>query len=163
MLKDDRDPCRTCLTRREFGTLSAKSLLFASVAHFPAASAAGQRAPIRSINIMNFIRAEEPREPVDLMAPVAGQMALIKQYRFPATWLLQYDAMVEGPYAAFLKSQMPADHETGIWFEMNRKTLPTTRALHGAAILSGSGTITCPWPIPSATNQKNAAASSIPP
>ena len=32
----------------------------------------------RVFNIMNFIRAEEPREPMDLMEPVRQQMALIK-------------------------------------------------------------------------------------
>jgi hypothetical protein len=48
-------------------------------------------------------------------------MALIKAHQFPATWLLQYDAMVEGPFVGFLKVEMPPDHETGIWFEMNRK------------------------------------------
>ena len=75
----------------------------------------------RVINIMNFIRAEEPREAMDLMEPVRGQMALIKEHGFSATWLLQYDALVEGPFVKFLKQEMPASHEIGIWFEMNRK------------------------------------------
>ncbi|AXC12541.1 hypothetical protein ACPOL_3248 [Acidisarcina polymorpha] len=70
---------------------------------------------------MNFIRAEEPRETIDLMQPVREQMALIKAHKLPATWLLQYDALVEGPYVEFLKKEMPIDHETGIWFEMNRR------------------------------------------
>lgn len=75
----------------------------------------------RVINIMNFIRAEEPREPIDLMEPVRNQMALIKAHRFPATWLLQYDALVQGPFVEFLKAEMPPDHEVGVWFEMNRR------------------------------------------
>jgi hypothetical protein len=70
---------------------------------------------------MNFIRAEEPREVTDLIQPVRQQMALIKTHKFPATWLLQYDALVEGPFVEFLKAEMPLDHETGIWFEMNRR------------------------------------------
>jgi hypothetical protein len=70
---------------------------------------------------MNFIRAEEPRESMDLIKPVREQMALIKAHQFPATWLLQYDAMVEGPFVGFLKAEMTPDHEAGIWFEMNRK------------------------------------------
>ena len=85
------------------------------------AAKSGNRGSYRAINIMNFIRAEEPREPMDLMLPVREQMALIKAHKFPATWLLQYDALVEGPFVAFLKAEMPADHEAGIWFEMNRK------------------------------------------
>ena len=121
MSKTDRDPKPARLSRREFHALSATGFLLAAAGPLRPASAIAKPGPMRSINIMNFIRAEEPREAVDLMAPVTGQMALIKQYQLPATWLLQYDAMVEGPYAGFLKSQMPADHETGIWFEMNRK------------------------------------------
>ncbi|WP_446742213.1 hypothetical protein [Silvibacterium acidisoli] len=80
-----------------------------------------QSSALRVVNIMNFIRAEEPREPMDLMKPVREQMASIKAHNLPATWLLQYDALVEGPYVEFLKAEMPADHEAGIWFEMNRK------------------------------------------
>ena len=75
----------------------------------------------RVVNIMNFIRAEEPREPCDLFEPVREQMALIRKYDLPATWLLQYDALVEGPFVKFLKHEMPANHEVGIWFEMNRE------------------------------------------
>ncbi len=75
----------------------------------------------RAINIMNFIRGDEPREKTDLMEPVREQMALIKAHSFPATWLLQYDALVDGPFVEFLKTEMPASHEVGIWFEMNRR------------------------------------------
>jgi len=80
------------------------------------ASALGKEALQRSINIMNFIRAEEPREKMDLMLPVRKQMEIIKAHNFPATWLLQYDALVEGPFVDFLRAEMPSDHETGIWF-----------------------------------------------
>lgn len=58
---------------------------------------------------------------MDLFRPVQEQMRLIKEHKLPATWLLQYDALVEGPFVEFLKSEMPANHEVGIWFEMNRK------------------------------------------
>ena len=83
--------------------------------------AAGAGSAWRAVNIMNFIRAEEPREKMDLMEPVRQQMALIRTHKFPATWLLQYDALVEGPFVAFLKAEMPPNHEVGIWFEMNRR------------------------------------------
>lgn len=76
---------------------------------------------LRCVNIMNFIRAEEPREPHDLFDAVREQMALIRNHGFPATWLLQYDALVEGPFVEMLKTEMPSDHEIGIWFEMNRR------------------------------------------
>lgn len=58
---------------------------------------------------------------MDLMLPVREQMRFIKAHSLPATWLLQYDALVEGPYVAFLKAEMLPSHETGLWFEMNRR------------------------------------------
>lgn len=110
-------------TRRQIVGSALKTALIASVLPMTAMQVGADvpKNPMRSINIMNFIRAEEPREPMDLIAPVRGQMALIKAHGFPATWLLQYDAMVEGPFVDFLKSEMPPNHEVGIWFEMNRK------------------------------------------
>jgi len=112
---------RVALTRRKIliggmNMMAASTLLSA----MPAKDV-GVRSAFRAINIMNFIRAEEPREVMDLITPVREQMAMIKAHKFPATWLLQYDALVEGPYVEFLKSEMPVDHETGIWFEMNRR------------------------------------------
>jgi len=72
------------------------------------------------VNIINFIRAVEPRpgRTIDLFEPVREQMALAKQYALPTTWLLQYDALVKGPFVEFLKREMPEDHEAGIWFEV---------------------------------------------
>ncbi|MBS1875798.1 MAG: hypothetical protein JSU00_21465 [Acidobacteria bacterium] len=87
----------------------------------PGMAAPPSNAALRAVNIMNFIRAEEPREKMDLIEPVREQMALIRAHRFPATWLLQYDALVEGPFVEFLRSQAPPEHEMGVWFEMNRR------------------------------------------
>lgn len=70
------------------------------------------------VNITNFIRAVEPREKIDLFEPMREQMALACKYHLPTTWLLQYDALVEGPFVDFLLREMPADHEVGIWFEV---------------------------------------------
>jgi hypothetical protein len=119
--RDPRNHTQPLWTRRDFGLAGLTSLLVSSVSPRAFGAARMNGTAWRVVNIMNFIRAEEPREPMDLMQPVQGQMALIKEHHFPATWLLQYDAMVEGPFAAFLKKEMPTDHETGIWFEMNRK------------------------------------------
>lgn len=112
---------RKTLTRREVMVGALKTMVVSSVLPSLSAEASTPAVARRSINIMNFIRAEEPRESMDLIKPVREQMALIKAHQFPATWLLQYDAMVEGPFVGFLKAEMPPDHETGIWFEMNRK------------------------------------------
>lgn len=112
---------RRRFTRREVMTGAVKTALAASVLPSMTAEGLASGAALRCINIMNFIRAEEPREPCDLFEPVKEQMALIRQHELPATWLLQYDALVEGPFVEFLKGVMPANHEIGIWFEMNRK------------------------------------------
>ncbi len=58
---------------------------------------------------------------MDMMRPVREQMRLVKQYGLPATWLLQFDALVSGPFVPFLKANMESDHEVGFWFEMNEK------------------------------------------
>ncbi len=109
------------LTRREALAAVLKTVVTSCVLPSLPAESSGTDSSLRAINIMNFIRAEEPREKIDLIQPVREQMALIKAHKFPATWLLQYDALVEGPFVEFLKSEMPPDHEAGIWFEMNRK------------------------------------------
>jgi hypothetical protein len=75
--------------------------------------------PIRCINVVNFIRAIEPRFETDLLLPVQKQMELTKQYKLPATWLLQFDALVSGPFVKYLKDNMPKGDEVGLWFEMN--------------------------------------------
>ncbi len=108
-------------TRRELLMRGLKTFVVSSALRSLPARTEDKEAPLRSINIINFIRAEEPREKMDLMLPLRKQMEIIKAHNLPATWLLQYDALVEGPFVEFLKAEMPPDHETGIWFEMNRK------------------------------------------
>lgn len=77
--------------------------------------------PRRILNIINFLRYDEPRVPtLDLFEPVVEQMRLLKRHTLPCTWLLQFDAMVAGPYVAYLKAEMPPTHEVGLWFEINR-------------------------------------------
>lgn len=72
-------------------------------------------------NIVNFIRLEDHRMPhIEHFEPVIEQMKLIKKYNFPATWLLQFDALKAGPYADFFKKEMPETHELGLWLEINR-------------------------------------------
>lgn len=74
---------------------------------------------VRCINVVNFIRGVEPRFATDLLLPVQKQMELILQNKLPATWLLQYDALVSGPFVKFLKEHKAENHEIGCWFEMN--------------------------------------------
>lgn len=76
---------------------------------------------MRCINVVNFIRGVEPRFKTDLLLPVQKQMELILGHKLPATWLLQYDALVTGDFVAYLKAQMAKNHEVGFWFEMNEE------------------------------------------
>lgn len=81
-------------------------------------SAAGA---VRCINVINFIREIEPRFKMDMMLPIQKQMEIILKHKLPATWLLQFDALVSGPFVPFLKEKMAKDHEVGFWFEMNER------------------------------------------
>ena len=74
---------------------------------------------LRCINVVNFLRGVEPRGPVDLFLPLQKQMELALLHKLPTTWLLQFDALVSGPFVGYLKEHMPKDHEVGVWFEMN--------------------------------------------
>lgn len=71
----------------------------------------------RIVNIINFIRAVEPRCTVDLVEPVRRQIELVNCHGLPATWLLQYDALVQGPFVDLLRALGP-EHEIGGWFEV---------------------------------------------
>lgn len=78
------------------------------------------KSAVRCINVINFIRAIEPRFKTDLLEPVRHQMEINKRHGLPATWLLQFDALVSGPFVAYLRDHMAKDHEIGFWFEMNQ-------------------------------------------
>ena len=82
---------------------------------------AAQRGSLSCINVVNFIREIEPRFQMDMLLPIQKQMELILEHKLPATWLLQFDALVSGPFVEFLKGHMAPNHEVGFWFEMNEK------------------------------------------
>ncbi len=69
-------------------------------------------------NIINFIRAVEPREEVDLVAPVVNQIRLVNEHDLPATWLLQYDALIDDRFVPLLRESLDDRHEIGVWFEV---------------------------------------------
>lgn len=83
------------------------------------AELASDTSALRCVNVVNFMRGDEPRLPMDLMLPVEKQMEVMIQRNLPATWLMQYDALVTGKWTTFLKANMPKTHEVGFWFEMN--------------------------------------------
>jgi hypothetical protein len=110
------------VSRRQF--LKAASVAALAVRGAPLATAFASvvtRDSLRCINVVNFIRLVESRFAMDMLQPVREQMALVRAHALPATWLLQFDALVAGPFVAFLKQHMADNHEVGFWFEMNQK------------------------------------------
>lgn len=82
-------------------------------------AAQGDRPRTRGVvNIINFIRAVEPREPTDLLEPVARQIDLIRKHNLPATFLLQYDALIDGRFVDLLKRELRDIDEVGAWLEV---------------------------------------------
>lgn len=110
------------LTRRRFLERVGQGYVAAHLMPVPGPWGEKKKEPsMRCINVVNFIREIEPRFPMDMMLPVTSQMEIIRRHGLPATWLLQFDALVSGPFVPFLKEQMPDNHEVGFWFEMNEK------------------------------------------
>lgn len=70
------------------------------------------------VNIINFIRAVEPREPVDMLLPVKKQIQLMKEYNLRGTFLVQYDALIDPAFTDLLKELDPTQFEIGVWFEI---------------------------------------------
>lgn len=72
------------------------------------------------LNIINFIRDKEPRrEPeFDLFEPVREQIKLIDRYGFRATFLVQYDTLIDPAWQEILKALDPSRYEIGVWHEI---------------------------------------------
>lgn len=70
------------------------------------------------LNIINFVRASEPRSDDDsfLLETFKREAELCREYGFPATFLFQYDALTTPEYTDHIKSALP-DAETGLWLE----------------------------------------------
>lgn len=77
----------------------------------------------RIINIINFIRQTDYRvENADrlLYETVCEQVGLMNKYDLPATFLLQYDALINPLYQDLLKSKLNARSEIGAWWELTQ-------------------------------------------
>ncbi|MBS1704658.1 MAG: hypothetical protein JST40_02200 [Armatimonadetes bacterium] len=109
------------ISRRELLQRAGQLYLGSQLAPFASAlgSSGGVKGSMRCINVVNFIRAVEPRFKMNLMEPVERQMEIILHHKLPATWLLQLDALVSGPFVPYLKAHRAKNHEVGFWFEMN--------------------------------------------
>lgn len=76
----------------------------------------------RIVNIVNFIRLLEPRDPQItedvLYQTVVKQIDLMKQYHLGGTFLLQYDALMDPRYQHLLKQLPRGSFEIGAWWEI---------------------------------------------
>ena len=80
--------------------------------------------PPKIVNIINFIRLLEPRDPAItedvLYQTVVNQVELMKKYKLGGTFLLQYDALLDPRYQKLLKSLPPDSFEIGGWWEITQ-------------------------------------------
>jgi hypothetical protein len=105
-------------------TITLSSLLFAVASGILKGekNAAEPNKSPRIVNIVNFIRQCEPRidwitEEV-LYETVVEQVKIMNKHQLRGTFLLQYDALINGKYQKLLKS-LPADqYEIGVWWEI---------------------------------------------
>jgi hypothetical protein len=87
----------------------------------PRTSRAVQEQP-RIVNIINFVRLCEPRDDriteEVLYETVARQVQVMQQYNLGGTFLLQYDALLDGRYQTLLKGLPQESFEIGAWWEI---------------------------------------------
>lgn len=76
----------------------------------------------RIVNIINFIRLLEPRDPTItedvLYQTVVKQVDLMNKYQLKGSFLLQYDALLDKRYQKLLKSLPKDQFEIGGWLEV---------------------------------------------
>ncbi|MFT4018001.1 MAG: hypothetical protein QM668_13630 [Agriterribacter sp.] len=86
------------------------------------AQTSANNAKPKIVNIINFIRLLEPRDAAItedvLFQTVVEQVEIMRKYKLPGTFLLQYDALMDARYQQLLKN-LPADSfEIGGWWEI---------------------------------------------
>ncbi|HEY0272020.1 MAG TPA: hypothetical protein VGC22_02495 [Chitinophaga sp.] len=76
----------------------------------------------RIVNIVNFIRLLDPRDPKItqdvLYQTVVEQVNMLKKYHLKGTFLLQYDALMDARYQSLLKGLSADSFEIGAWWEL---------------------------------------------
>jgi hypothetical protein len=77
----------------------------------------------RIINIIHFIRQTDYR--IDhsdslLFEAVREQIRLVNEHGFPATFLFQYDALINPAYQELMKTRLNPDCEIGAWWEITQ-------------------------------------------
>ena len=87
-----------------------------------ATQAADVRQP-RIVNLYNFVRNSDYRLPNSeevLYQATRHQIDLIEPTRLPATWALQYDALMNPRYQKLFKEQLGKQDEIAAWWEIPR-------------------------------------------
>ncbi len=113
------------ISMRCFNLLIFTVFLFSTVSCSQSSGEAAEKKEQESpriVNIVNFIRECEPRidwitEDV-LYQTVVSQIAEIQKYDLPATFLLQYDALIDPRYQKLLRALPAAQFEIGAWWEI---------------------------------------------
>jgi hypothetical protein len=81
-----------------------------------------ENAKPKIVNIVNFIRLLEPRDPKItekvLYETVVKQVEMMKKYSLGGTFLLQYDALIDSRYQKLLKDLPRDSFEIGAWWEI---------------------------------------------
>jgi hypothetical protein len=75
----------------------------------------------RIVNIYNFVRNSDYRVPNSeevLYETTRQQIQLIKEANLPATWALQYDALINPRYQQLFKEQLGSRDEIAAWWEI---------------------------------------------
>jgi len=98
-------------------------LFFSFTAFFSVASIYRPDKPKpKIVNIVNFIRLLEPRDPKItedvLYQTVVKQVEMMKKYNLGGTFLLQYDALMDLRYQKLLKDLPQNSFEIGAWWEI---------------------------------------------
>lgn len=87
----------------------------------PGGNLYGREVP-RIVNIVNFIRQTEPRDPAItdqvLFETVEEQVRLLRSHSLRGTFLLQYDALINPAYRELMGSEMERGSEVGAWWEI---------------------------------------------
>jgi hypothetical protein len=95
-------------------------LLIAPLNIVRAATSEETKAP-RIVNIYNFIRNSDFRVPDSenvLFDCTRHQVELLKSVKLPATWALQYDALINPRYQKLLKDELGTNDEIAAWWEI---------------------------------------------
>ena len=79
----------------------------------------------RIVNVINFIRLLEPRDPVNitedvLFDAVRQEAEMLKRYELRGTFLIQYDALIVPRYQQLLKEGLYEGSEVGAWWEITQ-------------------------------------------